>query len=100
MMFDAIDIAVRDSDIEDLQAENAKLKAELALAQKDAERLDFIMKKALESRTGVTIDYCRYVEDGYVIERGFRISWYHKLNARFNTLREAIDAELDKEAGK
>lgn len=83
-----------------LREQVTKLTAALEVAQKDSERIDFILEKALESRTGVTIDYHKYVEDGTVIERGFRIAWFHNLNSRHGTLREAIDSAMKPEVPK
>lgn len=62
---------------------------------KDAERLDFIEQCAAASRTGVSFDYVRHVEDGYVTERGFRMTEFHKLRSRHKNIREAIDAAIE-----
>lgn len=90
-----------------LEAENARIKeellvlkrvalglqTELAAAQLDAARLDLLEEKA-KSHTGVSIDYAKYVEDGRVLEKGFRVMWFHNLGERKPTIREAIDSAM------
>ena len=80
---------VRSDRIEQLEAERDELKA-------DATRLNYIEQLAERSRSGVTIDYAKYVEDGRVLERGYRISWFHHLGDREKTLRKAIDTAIAK----
>ena len=98
-----------------LQAENASLKAQirvanlmiedehraflakceqLAAAQKDAERIDFIEQTTMNSRTGSGFDYGKHVEDGQVLERGFRMMWFHTMCERMPSLRAAIDSAM------
>ena len=63
-------------------------------AQRDVERLDFLEKLVIESRTGVSVDFVRFVEDGLVTEKGFRLATFHNLRSRQPSLREAIDAAI------
>lgn len=62
---------------------------------RDAERLNdleaLVKSKGMH---GLSFDYCRHVEDGYVVEKGFRLMWRHTLCERKPTLREAIDAAM------
>ena len=73
---------------------------------RDAARLDFLEQQARKSRTGVSLDWCKYAEDGYVQEHGYRVMWFHTPNDRKATLRAAIDAAMgtppadNKENGK
>jgi len=57
----------------------------------DAERMNFLENKVPSSYTGLSFDYVKHVESGYVLEKGFRICWHHRLGKRFETIRAAID---------
>lgn len=62
---------------------------------RDAERLNDLEALVKSKGThGLSFDYCRHVEDGYVVEKGFRLIWRHTLCERKPTLREAIDAAM------
>jgi hypothetical protein len=78
-----------------LQRESASLRAQLEEAQKDAARLDWLQKEAMEWRTGISFDYCRHVEEGHVTEKGFRFMRHHHLGERKNSLRAVIDMEME-----
>ncbi len=68
--------------------------ARLRELERDAARLDFIESQTRKSYTGTGFDYAGRYED----ERGgYRMMWHHKLNARFKTVREAIDAALQEQ---
>ena len=69
-------------------------KAEADALRKDVERLDFIERKSRESYTGISFDWTKYVDDGQVVEVGYRMAWRHTLNGRCKTLRAAIDAAM------
>lgn len=75
-----------------LRAEVARLTAVLAAAKADKERLDWLEAEAAISPTGISFDHCRHVEDGYVVEKGFRFMRKHFLGDRKKTLRDAIDS--------
>lgn len=77
-----------------LKEQLATVTAERDELKADATRLDYIEQLAESSRSGVTIDYAKYVEDGRVLERGYRISWFHHLGDREKTLRKAIDTAI------
>ena len=59
---------------------------------KDSALLDWLEEQARNSQTGVSFDYCKYTEDGYVIEKGYRFMCRHFLGERKPTLREAVVA--------
>ena len=59
---------------------------------KDSALLDWLDEQARNSQTGVSFDYCKYTEDGYVIEKGYRFMCRHFLGERKPTLREAVVA--------
>ena len=67
---------------------------EIERLNKDAARLDWMEGEAATSRTGVSIDYRKYVEDGCVLEKGYRLMRYHKIFEARPSLREAIDAAM------
>lgn len=71
--------------IRQLLEENDALKA-------DKERIDYLEDTAKESRTGVSIDYAKYSEEGMILENGYRVMRYRTLFNRMKTLRQAIDA--------
>lgn len=60
----------------------------------DKARIDWIENEALNSRTGVTVDYRKHVEDGCVLENGYRLMRYHKIFEARRSLRLAIDAAI------
>lgn len=62
---------------------------------KDAARLDFLEQMAKASRTGVSLDWVKYVEDWAVKENGYRVCWHHHLGARAVSVRAAIDEAMD-----
>jgi hypothetical protein len=82
--------------IKELEAQLARRDERIDELEKDAERLDFIEEKAKGSRTGVSFDWCKHVEDGYVTDHGYRMMRVHELGNRFKTLRESIDAAMNK----
>lgn len=59
--------------------------------QLDAQRIDAMELEAKDSPTGISFDYCRHVEEGRVVEKGFRFMRKHHLGPRCATLREAFD---------
>ncbi len=58
----------------------------------DAERLDWLEEQSRQSATGTSFDYGRLVEDGHVVEHGYRFMRRHFLGERKASLRAAIDA--------
>ena len=72
----------------------ARAEAALADAKNDSYRLDAIEAVAKASGTGVSFDWCRHVEDGMVVEHGYRMMWKHTLGPREKSIRHAIDAAM------
>lgn len=62
----------------------------------DSERLDWL-EDQIKNRGiyGVSFDYVNHVEDGQVIDRGFRILWRKFLGQRKTSLRAAIDSAME-----
>lgn len=60
----------------------------------DAARLDALEEIARKSSTGVSIDYVYFVEEGYVVENGYRVMRRGVLYERKKTIRSAIDAAI------
>lgn len=60
-------------------------------AECDNARFTWLEEQAKKSRTGISFDYCRHVEDGHVVEKGFRFMRYHFLGERKDDIRSAID---------
>ena len=68
---------------------------------RDTERLNELEALVQSKGThGLSFDYCKHVEDGYVVEKGFRVMWRHHLGERKPTLREAIDAASPAQKGQ
>ena len=64
-------------------------------ADDDAALLDRLQLEAKASQTGIGLDYVRYVEDGQVLEKGWRVMRHWFLGDRKPSLREAIRAARD-----
>lgn len=77
-----------------LMAQLVELQEENARLREDAERLDFLELQTHRSSTGVSLDWCKSVEDGLVKERGYRVSWRKHLGDRRLSIRAAIDAAM------
>lgn len=77
-----------------LQQEVKRLQSRLEELEMDAARLDYLEKVAKYSRSGVSVDWAKYSEDGYVLERGYRVMSYHTLYERKPSIRLAIDAAM------
>lgn len=78
-------------DLAKLVVQNADLTREVERLQ---EEFQWLEEQARKSRTGISFDYCRHVEDGQVLERGYRFMRYHELGERKNSIREAIRAAM------
>ena len=63
-------------------------------AKNDSYRLDALEAVAKASGTGVSFDWCRHVEDGMVVEHGYRMMWKHTIGPREKSIRHAIDAAM------
>ena len=72
----------------------ARAEAALADAKNDSYRLDALEAVAKASGTGVSFDWCRHVEDGMVVEHGYRMMWKHTIGPREKSIRHAIDAAM------
>ena len=81
-------------EIERVCAQRDAAVEEIDRLNKDAARLDWMEGEAATSRTGVSIDYRKYVEDGCVLEKGYRLMRHHKIFEARPSLREAIDAAM------
>lgn len=66
----------------------------------DAARLDWLEEQAGKSSSGISFDWVKHVEDGYVTEKGYRFMRRHFLGDRMPTLREAIDAARAQQKGQ
>lgn len=66
----------------------------------DSKRLDWLEEQTRLSRTGVSFDYCRWVEDGHVVEKGFRYMRHHHLGERNDSIRAAIDSAMSRKEAK
>lgn len=81
-----------EGDVSAQRTELSTLRSELEQARKDGELLDKLERLVMAAtRTGVSFDYCRHVEDGHVVEKGFRFMRYHELGERKDSIRAAID---------
>lgn len=72
----------------------ARAEAARADAKNDSYRLDALEAVAKASGTGVSFDWCRHVEDGMVVEHGYRMMWKHAIGPREKSVRHAIDAAI------
>ena len=68
---------------------------------RDAELLD-ALEDEVRSRGmhGLTLNYTNYVEDGLVVEKGFRLIGRKFIGPRRATLRDAIDAAIKRQGGE
>lgn len=64
--------------------------AQLDTLTADSEMLDWIEMEAKKSRTGISFDHVNYVEDGQVLERGFRYMRQHRIDQPNKSIRDAI----------
>ena len=60
-------------------------------------QMRWLEAQAKQSPSGVTLDWCRFAEDGRVVEHGYRVSRHHLLGDRCATLREAIESTRNKQ---
>ena len=81
--------------MEEARSAIARAEAALADAKNDSYRLDAIEAVAKASGTGVSFDWCRHVEDGIVVEHGYRMMWKHAIGPREKSVRHAIDAAME-----
>ena len=81
--------------MEEARSAIARAEAALADAKNDGYRLDAIEAVAKASGTGVSFDWCRHVEDGIVVEHGYRMMWKHAIGPREKSVRHAIDAAME-----
>jgi hypothetical protein len=87
-------------ELEDSHKAYELLFKENAELRKDAERLDWVESQALMSRTGVSFDYVRLVEDGLVVEKGFRVMQHRHTGGRTTSIRSAIDSAAKGESNE
>lgn len=67
---------------------------------RDAERLDWLEQESKASRTGVSIAYTDQTNDESLLKRGYRLMRYHQIFSAQSTLREAIDAAIERQGGE
>ena len=79
----------------------AGLTDERAAFEKDTHRLDWIEQLVKsQGMRGISADYVVHSEDGFVTEKGYRMLWRHMLCERKPSIREAIDAAIEREKGE
>lgn len=83
------------SHLEEIAELAARAEAARADAKNDSYRLDALEAVAKASGTGVSFDWCRHVEDGVVVEHGYRMMWRHAIGPREKSVRHAIDAAME-----
>ena len=66
--------------------------------EKDAARLDWLEQEVKSSRTGVSINYSKLTEEGYVVEQGYRVIRFHNAGEFHKTSRSAIDAAMKEQS--
>lgn len=59
---------------------------------RDTKLLNFLEERTKESKSGVTFQWTKYVEEGYVVEKGYRVMSFHKVTPYISDLRAAIVA--------
>lgn len=80
------------------EIEQAVLQSEQVQAWKrDAERIEWLEEQTKKSYTGISFDYYRHVEDGYVLDHGYRFMRRHFASGFKDSLRKAIDAAMEKQ---
>lgn len=79
-----------EEDSDALHSQLTEARARIGELEKDFEWLE---EQAEKSRTGISFDYCRHVEEGYVVEKGFRFMRHHHLGQRAESIRKAIELE-------
>jgi len=72
-------------------AAEAAAAADSQEAASDDDLLDWLEEQATISSSGICVDYCYNLDDGQVLEKGWRVMRRHYLGPRGSTLREAID---------
>ena len=77
-------------------ADRELMKKELGAQLADSERLDWLEKEAKKSYTGISFDYVNFIEEGRVLDRGFRFMKRHFVSDSKETIRKAIDAARSK----
>lgn len=82
-------------DLPDMVERVAKLQAECENLRKDSERIEWLGEQTKKSYTGISFDYHRYVEDGYVVDHGYRFMRRHFASGFKDSLRKAIDAAME-----
>lgn len=83
---------------EALRTQRPSLELQRAAADEIA-RLDavlaFLEEQAQASRTGVTIQRIQHIEDGYVVERGFRVMRRHFVTDLLPTMEQALERAME-----
>lgn len=82
------------AEVQALREENASQRAALEARAEDTARLVWLEEQTRLSPSGVSFDYVRFVEEGYVTECGYRFMRRHHLGSRKDALRDAIDAAM------
>lgn len=63
----------------------------------DSQMLDWLQEQAKKSPTGISFDFVNHVEDGHVVERGFRFMRRFFIGEQKRDIREAIRFGMDAE---
>lgn len=78
----------------------ALLEADKAELARDEARLDWLEFQTKASpQTGTSFDWCKHVEDGRVLEHGYRFMRRFFLGERKPSIREAIDSAMQSSQG-
>lgn len=88
------DVAMAYHRCSEYRKELEALRDECGKLRKDAERIEWLEDQTKKSRTGISFDYHRYVEDGYVVDHGYRFMRRHFVSGFKDSLRKAIDAAM------
>lgn len=107
--FPLFELDAKDKEIETLRAQLKVAQTELAAYKhdvsimfnelkqykQDVERLECIEEMALESRTGITVQFVKVPAEGIEPSwKGYRLITFHNGRQPFKSLREAIDAAM------
>lgn len=63
----------------------------------DTQMLEWLQEQAKKSPTGISFDFVNHVEDGHVIERGFRFMRRFFIGEQKPNIRDAIRFGMDAE---
>ena len=70
-----------------IAAGNSNTQSDSHQVSVDSELLDWLEEQAAVSSSGICVDYCSNLDDGQVLEKGWRVMRRHYLGPRGTTLR-------------